>query len=93
MWSNATGVWVRLMNVMHMQQGTIGSPSICSAPMTPQQMAQQQQQKQQVMCKGQSRQQDNLIKAEDSLHNSNKCHRGIRKGYRKAQVLYTCSNK
>ncbi|EPB69001.1 hypothetical protein ANCCEY_11910 [Ancylostoma ceylanicum] len=29
-------------NVMHMQQGTIGSPSVGSAPMTPQQMMQQQ---------------------------------------------------
>ncbi|KAK5968787.1 hypothetical protein GCK32_009421 [Trichostrongylus colubriformis] len=30
-------------NLMHMQQGTIGSPTISSAPMTPQQMVQQQQ--------------------------------------------------
>ncbi|KAK5978362.1 hypothetical protein GCK32_013376, partial [Trichostrongylus colubriformis] len=30
-------------NLMHMQQGAIGSPAICSAPMTPQQMVQQQQ--------------------------------------------------
>ncbi|RCN44345.1 hypothetical protein ANCCAN_09689 [Ancylostoma caninum] len=29
-------------NVMHIQQGTIGSPSVGSAPMTPQQMIQQQ---------------------------------------------------
>ncbi|KAK6019208.1 hypothetical protein OSTOST_15164 [Ostertagia ostertagi] len=39
-------------NVMHIQQGTIGSPSVCSAPMTPQQMAQQQQQ--QGMMQGQA---------------------------------------
>ncbi|KAK5979556.1 hypothetical protein GCK32_015006 [Trichostrongylus colubriformis] len=30
-------------NLMHMQQGTIGSPTICNAPVTPQQMVQQQQ--------------------------------------------------
>ncbi|ETN68690.1 hypothetical protein NECAME_15695 [Necator americanus] len=37
-------------NAMHMQQGTISSPSIGSAPMTPQHMVQQQQQ---AMVQGQ----------------------------------------